>query len=379
MPSYFDHNATTPLDPRVLEAMLPWLVDRHGNPSSPHEYGRQASAAVEEAREQVAYLIGGQPREITFCASGSEANNTVIGSYEDADDRIVLSSFEHPSILRAVEVAEKRAIEVSRVDPDANGRCSVDAWRRALEPGATLAVLMLANNEVGSLQPVAEVAEAAHAVGAAVLTDAVQAVGKVEVDAGDLGVDYLVLGGHKFHGPLGAAAVWVKPGSRWRPLLVGGSQEAGLRASTVNVPAVVGLGRACALATEELAERAEAMRNLRDRFESAIGDLDGVRVHAAEVERLPNTSSVAFAGVDGQALMIRLDMAGFAVSMGSACGSGKVEPSATMRAMGVAPEVAGQTLRFSFAATNTEAEVDELARAVRAKVRALREPEEVTA
>lgn len=353
---------------------MPWLGERHGNPSSAHEYGRQASAAVEESREQVAYLIDAKPREITFCASGSEANNTVLAAYAGADDRVVVSSFEHPSILRAAESLERQGVDVERVDPQGDGRSSPEDWRRALEPATTLAALMLANNEVGSLQPVAEVAAAAHEAGAAILTDAVQAVGKVEVNVNALGVDYLVLGGHKFHGPLGAAAVWVRPGSRWRPLLVGGSQEAGLRASTVNVPAVVGLGVACTLAAEQLPERQRAMRRLRDRFEGAISDLDGVRVHAAEVERLPNTSSAAFDGVNAQALMIRLDMAGFAVSMGSACGSGKVEPSATMKAMRLSDKVAGETLRFSFAATNTEAEVDALASAVRSGVEALREP-----
>ncbi len=373
MGGYFDHNATTPLDPRVLEAMLPWLTDKHGNPSSAHTYGREASSAVEEAREQVAYLIGAQARDVVFCASGSEANNTIINSYSGGDDRLAVATFEHPSVLRSAELVESRGVPIEWIDPQPDGRCAVGSWRRAMAEETTLAVLMLANNEVGSLQPVAEVASLASEVGAATLTDAVQAVGKIEVDVQNLGVDYLVLGGHKFHGPVGAAAVWIRPGARWRPFLRGGSQEGGRRASTVNVPAAVGLGAACRLAGQELSQRAATMRELRDRFESQLVETGGVSIHAASVERLPNTSSVAFEGVDAQTLMIRLDLHGFAASMGSACGSGKVEPSATMRSMGVEPEVAGGTLRFSFAATNTRKEVDDLADLLSTEVAALRE------
>ena len=373
MSGYFDHNATTPLDPRVLEAMLPWLTDKHGNPSSAHTYGREASSAVEEAREQVAYLIGAQARDVVFCASGSEANNAVISTHAGDEDCIAVCTFEHPSVLRSVELAESCGVPVEWIKPQSDGRCSAETWRQAMSERTTLAVLMLANNEVGSLQPVAEVAALASEQGAATLTDAVQAVGKIEVDVQDLGVDYLVLGGHKFHGPVGSAAVWIRPGARWRPFLRGGSQEGGRRASTVNVPAAVGLGAACSLAGQELNQRAATMRELRDRFEAQLAEIGGVEVHAASVERLPNTCSVAFEGIDAQALMIRLDLQGYAVSMGSACGSGKVEPSATMRAMGVAPEVAGSTLRFSFAATNTRQEVDDLSALLRSEIAALRE------
>lgn len=377
MHAYFDHNATTPLDPRVLEAMLPWLERRHGNPSSAHVYGREASAAVEEAREQVAYLIDASPRDVVFTASGSEANNAVITSYADAGGRLAVSSFEHPSVLRAVEALEADGIGVDWVDPEPTGRCSAESWARSLGPETSLAALMLANNEVGTLQPVAEVAATASDLGVPVLTDAVQAVGKVDVSVEDLNVDYLVLGGHKFHGPLGAAVVWIRPGARWKPFVRGGSQEGGRRASTINVPAVVGLGAACELAGAELNSRAETMRRLRESFEEAVKRLDGVTIHGAEVERLPNTSSVAFAGIEAQALMIRLDMAGFAVSTGSACGSGKVEPSATMRAMGVPAETAGETLRFSFSFVNKEAEVEALCQAVVSEVAKLRRQEGV--
>ncbi len=372
MGGYFDHNATTPLDPRVLEAMLPWLTTHHGNPSSSHLYGREASAAVEQARQQVAYLIVANPRDIVFTSSGSEANNTIVCSYSEPTSRFAVSSMEHPSILVSMESQGRKGAVIDWVVPEADGRCSVDRWDQTLSEGTSLAILMLANNEIGTIQPVREVAAVAADRGVPVLCDAVQAVGKIPVSVEDLGVDYLVLGGHKFHGPGGTAAAWIRPGSRWTPLLLGGSQETGRRASTVNVASVVGLGAACELVGAELAQRAQTMSQLRDLFEQRVKSLPDVVIHGAEVDRLPNTSSVAFLDVPAQTLMIRLDMAGFAVSMGSACGSGKVTPSATLQSMEIPIEVAGSTLRFSFASTNTEQEVESLSQEVIRQVQAVR-------
>ncbi len=352
--------------------MLPWLSDRHGNPSSSHKYGREAFAAVELAREQVAYLIGAEAADIVFVGSGSEAANTVVDSFAVPGGRLAVSAFEHPAVLAAAERHRDLEVEVDYVRPDQRGVCRVTDWESALAARPSMAALMLANNEVGTLQPVAQVAAACHEQEVPILCDAVQAIGKIEVRVEELEVDYLVLAGHKFHGPLGAAALWVRPGAHLRPFLVGGGQERSRRASTVNVPAVVGLGRACQLANDELAQRTESLGGLRDRFERRIVAMDGVTVHGREAPRLPNTSSVAFDGVAAQALMIRLDMAGFAVSMGSACGSGKVEPSATLRAMGVNENLAASTLRFSFGMTNDEGEVDELCSAVETAVAELR-------
>lgn len=369
--SYFDHNATTPLDPEVREAMLPWLggegggAGRWGNPSSVHRFGQVAREAVEAAREQVARLIDCRtPEEIVFVASGTEANNAVVASLLGecaAGDRVVVSALEHPSILAAARAAAPRSgAQVVEVAPEGDGVVSAAAMAAAAGPGTRLAALMLANNELGTLQPVAELTQLLAGRGVPVLCDAVQAVGKIAVSVQMLGVDYLTLAAHKFHGPLGAAALWIRGGAPFTPLLVGGAQERRRRASTVNVPAVVGFGAACAVAGRDLAARARHLARLRDRFEAGVTEIPGARVHCASAPRLPHTSHVAFPGLVGQELMIRLDLAGFAVSTGAACGSGTVQASPTLTAMGMAYDEAIASLRVSFGLPNTEAEVDAL-------------------
>lgn len=383
--SYFDHNATTPLDPEVREAMLPWLGGegagpaRWGNPSSVHRFGQAAREAVEAAREQVARLIDCRtPEEIVFVASGTEANNAVVASLvgESAPgEKIVVSALEHPSILGAAHAAAPRAgVAVVEVPPEEDGVVSAARMAAAAGPGTRLAALMLANNEIGTLQPVAELCRALAGRGVPVLCDAVQAVGKVAVSVQTLGVDYLTLAAHKFHGPLGAAALWIRGGAAFSPLLVGGAQERRRRASTVNVPAVVGFGAACAVAGRDLAERARHLARLRDRFEAGLAAIPQARVHCAGVARLPHTSHVAFPGLVGQELMIRLDLAGFAVSTGAACGSGTVQASPTLTAMGMPYDEAIASLRVSFGLPNTEAEVDALLPALADAVAALRTP-----
>lgn len=383
--SYFDHNATTPLDPEVREAMLPWLGGegagpaRWGNPSSVHRFGQAAREAVEAAREQVARLIDCRtPEEIVFVASGTEANNAVVASLvgESAPgEKIVVSALEHPSILGAAHAAAPRAgVAVVEVPPEEDGVVSAARMAAAAGPGTRLAALMLANNEIGTLQPVAELCRALAGRGVPVLCDAVQAVGKVAVSVQTLGVDYLTLAAHKFHGPLGAAALWIRGGAAFSPLLVGGAQERRRRASTVNVPAVVGFGAACAVAGRDLAERARHLARLRDRFEAGLAAIPQARVHCAGVARLPHTSHVAFPGLVGQELMIRLDLAGFAVSTGAACGSGTVQASPTLTAMGMPYDEAIASLRVSFGLPNTEAEVDAFLPALADAVAALRTP-----
>ena len=399
---YLDHNATTPLDPRVLDAMLPWLGERFGNPSSIHRIGQAARNAVEEAREHVAALIGGRPPEVVFLASGTEANNTVIGSVvaagarrsggvggmgdvggvggfdEKGDSRpgghLVISAVEHPSVREAAARAERSGVEVTRVPPGEDGVVPAAAMIAALRPDTVLACLMLANNEVGTLQPVAAVAAECHERGIPVLCDAVQAVGKVPVDASLLGVDFLVLGAHKFGGPLGAAALWVRGGVELASLLAGGSQERRRRAGTENVPAIVGLGVAAALAQAEVGsqERPRQLAALRDRFEAGLAAVPGAIIHGDTAPRLPNTSHVALSGVEGEALLIRLDLAGFAVSTGSACSSGTVEPSKTLLAMGLSPEEALSSIRVSFGVANRPEEVDLFLAALAREAAALR-------
>lgn len=376
-PVYFDHNATTPLDPRVFAAMRPWLTERHGNPSSVHRFGQAARNAVEEAREKVAALLGAKPPEIVFTASGTEANNGVFfGTAERAGYRghLVISAFEHPSIREAAAHLERAGMEVSRLAPGLDGLVPAEAVLAALRPDTRLVALMLANNELGTLQPVAEVAAACRERGIPLLSDAVQAIGKVPVDARAIGATWLVLGGHKFYGPLGAAAIRVEGGAQYSGL-VGGGQERRRRAGTENVPAIVGLGEAAALAQAEIAERGRKMAELRDRFEAGLAALlPDALVHCQGSPRLPNTSHVAFPGVAGDTLLIRLDLAGYAVSTGSACSSGAVEPSKTLLAAGYSAEEALSSLRVSFGLTNRLEEVDRFLEALAAEVAALRRP-----
>lgn len=375
-PVYLDHNATTPLDPRVREAMLPWLGEKHGNPSSIHRYGREAREAVEGAREQVAALLGVEPIEVVFTASGTEANNAVLldaGRRAGFSGRMVHSAFEHPSVRLAGELLAAAGMETVAVRPDGDGTVDADELLAAVGDDTRLVCLMLANNEVGTLQPVAEVAAACRERGVPVLCDAVQAIGKVTVDARALGVDFLTLGGHKFHGPLGAAALYVRGVTEFEPLLVGGAQERRRRAGTENVAAVVGLGTAARLARQELAQRHQHLAALRDRFEAGVLEIRGTRVHAAATRRLPNTSHVGFDGVEGEALLIRLDLAGFAVSTGSACSSGAVEPSVAAKAMRMDRAEALSSLRVSFGMTNTADEVERFLAALTREVAELRE------
>ena len=384
---YLDHNATTPLDPRARDAMLPWLGERHGNPSSIHRFCQAARNAVEEAREKVAALLGARAPEVVFTASGTEANNAVIFDVSDVfriarraraagerKDHLVISALEHPSVREAAARLEREmGFEVTRVSPGADGVVPAAAVAAALRPDTRLVSLMLANNELGTLQPVAAVAALCRERGVPVLCDAVQAAGKIPLDARGLGVDYLTIGAHKFHGPLGAAALWVRPGVEVMGLLVGGSQERRRRASTENVPALAGFGAAAAAAAAELPRRTAHLAGLRDRFEAELPRrVPGAILHCTGAPRLPNTSHVAFPGVEGESLLIRLDLAGFAVSTGSACSSGTVEPSRTLLAIGLPPEEALASLRVSFGMTNRAEDVDAFLAALAHEVAELR-------
>lgn len=379
-PVYLDHNATTPLDPRVLEAMLPWLGARWGNPSSAHRFGQAARNAVEEAREKVAALLGARPPEIVFTASGTEANNAVlfdVARRGGPGGHLVISALEHPSIRASAARLEAAGMAVTRIPPGPDGVVPAAAVLAALRADTRLVALMLANNELGTLQPVAAVAAGCRERGVPVLTDAVQAVGKLPVSVAALGVDFLTLGAHKFGGPLGAAALWVRKGTALDGHLVGGSQERHRRAGTENVPALVGLGEAAALARTEIGERGAYLASLRDRFEAgftgaSMGELPGALVHCARAPRLPNTSNVALPGIDGQALLIRLDLAGYAVSTGAACASGAVEPSPTLLALGLPAAEALSSLRVSFGPANRPEEVDGFLAALAAESAALR-------
>lgn len=373
--TYFDHNATTPLDPRVKAAMEPWLGELHGNPASLHAFGQAARDATEVAREQVAGLLGARPAELVFMASGTEANNAVLlGCSWQASlkGHLVVSGVEHPSVWQPALALQKAGMEVSWVNPDRQGRVDPEHVMAETREDTRLVCLMLANNEVGTLQPVEQVGGSCRDRGIPVLCDAVQAVGKVPVNVGDLNVDYLSIGAHKFYGPLGAAALWVRRGAIFEPLLRGGSQERQRRAGTVNVPAVVGIGEAARMAADELEPRSRRMLELRQQFESGLERVADSLVHGRLGERLPNTSHIALLGADSESLLIRLDLAGFAVSSGSACSSGTVEPSRTLLAMGVPREEASCSLRVSFGPLNTSQEVDAFLDVLAREVKELR-------
>jgi cysteine desulfurase len=361
-PVYLDHNATTPLDPRARKAMLPWLGERHGNPSSIHGFGKAAREAIEEARAKVAALVGGRPQQVVFTSSGTEANNAVIFHCARRMGRrghMVISAIEHPSVREAAVRLAEEGVEVTWVPATYAGMVAAEDMIGALRPDTRLVALMLANNELGTLQPVGTVAAACRKRRVPIICDAVQAAGKIPVDAPALGVDYLAFASHKINGPLGAAAVWIRQGVELSGYHVGGSQERGRRAGTENVSAIVGFGEAAAVAREELGQRFSFLAALRDRFEAELTKrVPGAVAHYQESPRLPNTSHVAFPGLLAKSLLTRLDAAGFAVSIASACSSGSLEPSRTLLAAGISGEEALASLRVSFGVTNRPEELD---------------------
>jgi cysteine desulfurase len=366
---YLDHNATTPIDPRVTEAMLPALRDGFGNPSSLHWFGQRARAAVDDAREQVAALIGAGPAEVVFTSSGTEADNAalrgVAGSAQGARRKIVVSAIEHHAVLHTARAlaGEGFPVEVARVTGD--GLVDLEDLRAKVDDETALVAVMLANNETGLIQPVLEVVHIARERGALVHCDAVQAAGKIPLDVTSLDVDLLALSAHKLYGPKGVGALYVRRGTRLAALLRGGAQERNRRAGTENVAGIVGFGRAAALAGEELAEEAPRLAGLRERLEPKLLALAGARRNG-EGPRVPNTTNVSFDGAEAEGLLAALDLRGVAVSTGAACAAGAVEPSHVLRAMGLSMERVQASLRFSLGRWTTAAEVDRAAEAVEA-------------
>ena len=362
---YVDHAATTPARAEVVEAMLPHLGELGFNPSSVYAEGRHAKAALDEARAGVARALGARPREIVFTGGGSEANTLAIAgaarALRERRRHVVTSTIEHHAVLHAVEMLRGDGFEVTLVPVDENGRVDLGEFASALRDDTALVSLMLANNEIGTLQPIAEIAALAHARGAVVHTDAVQALGRVPLDVRTLGVDLLTLASHKFYGPKGVGMLYVRSGTPLAAIVVGGGQEAGLRAGTENVAGIVGFAKALELAVTELEPEAARLRELRDRFEAGVlGTIPGARVNAADAARLPNVSSLAFSGLDAQALLVRLDLEGVAVSLGSACAAGSSEPSHVLAALGGPEWIRRATVRFSFGRLTGRQEVNDL-------------------
>lgn len=364
---YLDHNATTPLDPEVLAAMQSVLESIPGNPSSLHWYGQQARAAVEEARESVARLVGATPAEIVFTAGGTEADNMALRGVAAAagpGGRTILhSAVEHHAVIHCARGLAEEGWQVESVRVGADGRIDLDDLARRLDSRPALVALMLANNETGVIQPVAEAARLAHAQGALILCDAVQAAGKLPIDVAELGVDLLALSAHKLYGPKGVGALYVRRGTRMKAFLRGGAQERNRRAGTENVAGIAAFGRAARLAAERRSSDAPRLAALRDDLEARLLAIPGASRNGGD-PRVPNTSNVSFEGVEAESLMLALDLAGVAVATGAACASGAVEPSHVLKAMGLPPARVQASLRFSLGRANSAEEVAAAAVAV---------------
>jgi cysteine desulfurase len=372
---YADYNATTPLDPEVRAAMNEALDMTFGNPSSIHSAGQAARRLVDRARAQVAWLIGASPDEIIFTSGGTEADNlAVLGVAEAATARgIVTSAVEHKAVLDPCTYLQTKGHTVTFLPVDRDGRIDLAALEATVKTNVGLVSLMLANNDTGTIQPVAQTAHAAKACGALVHTDAVQAAGKLPIDVNVLGVSLLSFSSHKIHGPKGAGALFVRRGVRLAPLVHGGRQERTLRPGTENVPAIVGFGKACELARERLDADARRMAELRDHFELQIlVRVPGTRVNGGS-QRLPNTTNIAFPRFDGEAITINLDMLGMAVSTGAACSSADKTPSHVLLAMGQTAAEARSSVRFSFGRDTSDEEIDRATNLVVQAVKILRE------
>jgi len=372
---YLDNNATTPVDPKVLEAMLPFLGEHYGNPSSLHRFGRVVRKAIEEAREQVAELLGAHPDEVIFTSGGTEGDNAALrGVLEALPDKrhVVTTRVEHPAVLNLCRYLEGRGYEVTYLSVDRLGRLDLEELRASLREDTALVSIMLANNETGVIFPLAEVAEIVKERGVVLHCDAVQAVGKMPIDLRSLPVDLLAISGHKFHGPKGVGALYVRRGTPWIPLIIGGHHESGRRAGTENAASIVGMGKAAELAREEL-RHVDEVRSLRDKLERGILErVPRVLLNGDPHGRLPNTSNLCFEGVEGEALLLRLDEVGIAVSAGSACSSGSGEPSHVLKAMGVPEPAIHGAIRFSLSRFTTEEEVDYVLQELPAVVEELR-------
>ncbi len=375
LPIYLDTNATTPIDPRVADAMTPYLREHFGNPNSGHVYGRTALAAVDKARAQVAGLLGCAPNEVIFTSGGSESNNLAIKgaawAREDRGRHLVISAVEHPATSAVCDWLAGRGWEVSVVPVDDN--CLIDPAdvAKALRPDTVLVSIMHANNEVGTVQPIAEIAAVAHEAGALMHTDAAQSAGKLPVRVDDLGVDLLSLASHKLYGPKGVGALYVRDGVTLENLVHGAKQESGRRAGTESVILVAGLGEAAALAAEDVEEEAPRLSAMRDRLQTALTEAaPATVVHARDVERLPNTLSIGFPGMLASDLMAKLD--GIACSAGAACNDGGATASAVLMAMDAPFEAAVGTLRLSLGRFTTEDELDRATKMITAVVSDLR-------
>jgi cysteine desulfurase len=361
---YLDHNATTPVAPDVADRMTAIIREEYGNPSSVHHFGQRAKAAIDEARSAVASLIGAEPSEIVFTSGGTESDNFAVRGVAEALEpagrrHLITTPIEHEAVINTVKALARRGWSTTSVKVDQTGIVSADAIADALTDQTALVTVMHANNEIGTIQPVAAIARLAKARGALVHTDAVQSAGKIPVDVKTLGVDLLSISAHKIYGPKGVGALWIRRGLRLTPLMTGGKHERSRRAGTENVAGIVGMGVAAQLARLKMHEEGVRLATLRDRLEDGIlAAVSGTAVNGSRSPRVPNTTNISFDRVEAESLLIALDLEGLAVSTGSACSSGTLEPSHVLKAMGFAPHRTQNSIRFSLGAANTDADVD---------------------
>src|ERR1700678_877540 len=357
---YLDNNATTPVLPEVFEAMRPYFAEHFGNASSIHHNGKERRAAVERGRESVAALLGCRPSEVVFTSGGTEGDNLAISGLARVGDHVISSTIEHHAVLNSCKHLKATGCEVTYVPVDGRGLVDPDDVRRALRPNTKLITIMMANNETGVLQPVEEIGKLAAEADVYFHTDAVQAAGKVPIDVKKIGCDALSISGHKMHAPQGVGALFVRRGTRLQPLFYGGRHERSRRAGTENVPGIVGLGKAAELAMEAFAHGDnETTARLRNRLEQGIlAQVEDAGVNGVDAPRVPNTSNIYFDHIDGESMVISLDLKGLAVSTGAACSSGALEPSHVLTAMGLRPDRTRASIRFSLGKQNTSEEID---------------------
>lgn len=360
---YLDHNATTPLRPEVLEAMLSYYKNVFGNASTIYSFGQEARKAVDDAREALACLIGAEPKEIVFTSGGTEADNFALKGVASAlkgkGGHIVISSIEHHAVLFTCKYLEKMGKKITYLPVDKYGWLDPERVKEAITNQTILISIIHANNEIGTIEPIAEIGKIARTCGVYFHTDAVQTVGKIPINVNELGIDLLSLSAHKFYGPKGVGALYIRKGTKIHPLIHGGEQERKRRAGTENVPCIAGLGEAAKIASKEMKQEYSHVKELRDKLENKIKDnIDYIRLNGHRTERLPSTSNISFEFIEGESLILNLDLKGIAASTGSACASGSLEPSHVLLAIGVPPAIAQGSIRFSLGRDNQKEDID---------------------
>lgn len=360
---YLDHNATTPLRPEVLEVMLSYYKNVFGNASTIYSFGQEARKAVDDAREALACLIGAEPKEIVFTSGGTEADNFALKGVASAlkgkGGHIVISSIEHHAVLFTCKYLEKMGKKITYLPVDKYGWLDPERVKEAITNQTILISIIHANNEIGTIEPIAEIGKIARTCGVYFHTDAVQTVGKIPINVNELGIDLLSLSAHKFYGPKGVGALYIRKGTKIHPLIHGGEQERKRRAGTENVPCIVGLGEAAKIASKEMKQEYSHVKDLRDKLENKIKDnIDYIRLNGHRTERLPSTSNISFEFIEGESLILNLDLKGIAASTGSACASGSLEPSHVLLAIGVPPAIAQGSIRFSLGRDNQKEDID---------------------